>query len=83
MQRRPLPLVGCVHIRSQPHELLDEVQVTLVRSHMKRRLPLTIALVDEIIFSCQERCTDVAPLDSGQLEKLCEAFRQKLSLSAS
>ena len=37
-----------------------------------------LALLDEALISCQERCLDPTPLDHGSLETLCEAKRSEL-----
>jgi len=40
-----------------------------------------LALLDETLTSCQERCVDVAAVDHSVLEGLCERKRQQLLLA--
>jgi len=40
-----------------------------------------IALLDEALISCQERCLDAAAIDHGVMEALCDAKRKALTMS--
>lgn len=40
-----------------------------------------LALLDEVLISCQERCLSCMPLDQAVIESLCESERQRLLLS--
>ena len=37
-----------------------------------------LALLDEALISCQERCNDATPLEHASLETLCDAKRSEL-----
>lgn len=40
-----------------------------------------LALLDEALISCQERCLDCVPVEHTMMEALCEAKRKAMMLS--
>jgi len=38
-----------------------------------------LALLDEVLISCQERCLDAVPIEHATLEELCQANRRALA----
>jgi len=40
-----------------------------------------VALLDEALISCQERCIDAVPMEHGVMEALCEAKRKMIAVT--
>lgn len=40
-----------------------------------------LALLDEVLISCQERCVDCVPLEHSFIERLCDAKRKELQIA--